>query len=225
MKSPLLLCLALLASTVPAWAQPSPLERALHLVRIGHRGEAIELLQGSELDSRGNFVLAGLLAEERKMGRVCDSGAYRETILKHIGDSLSQDPKVRKKVLADGRFVVVHDTFGWQALLGREPSRDSDIKPLLERVSFYGPPQGVYGDTAFLRFRPGGRVAGWEHVWDEKADTVRRAPLSGTYSVDGRKVTLRLGKDKVWRGELGKDGQLTIEGRGVFTDAPTECDV
>jgi hypothetical protein len=208
----LLALFALLALPAPAQGEPSVVEQASQLARQGKRPAAIDLLgQSPDRGGAARYLLAGLLADERRAGRVCQSDAYRA------------DASLRTKALRDGRFSLVHDTMAWQRLEGRSPSVASDVPALLIKVTFHGPGRGVFGSLAELDFQPGGRVRGWRSVWDDRTDTTKRLPFVATYRVEGRKVTITF-KDGEWRGELGADGALEIEGEGRFTDEPSECE-
>jgi len=231
MRLPRPAALALLALTalaaLPALAQkaPSAAVQAGKLLRQGHRGEAIELLgRAPAQDGEARYLLAALLTEERRAGRVCESDAYRSSIVLRLDEAIAADASLRARALRDGRFAIIHDTLGWQRLLGRSPARVADVPELLSRVTFHGPPQGIFGSSSMLDFLPGGRVQGWKSVWDEKAGRPKHMAISGGYRVEGRKVTVNLGKGEVWSGELNTDGILEITDQGNFRDEPDECD-
>ncbi len=224
--SPRYAALALLLSfATPAIAQvDSPTKQATQLIQKGRRAEAIALLEKSPAQDGGaHYLLAALLAEERRGGRVCQSDAYRSTILQRLNEAIEVDAAFKQKALTDGRFAVVHDTMGWQQLLGRSPAQLADVPELLRRVSFHGPSQGMYGSNAMLDFQFQGQVRGWRSVWDDKLDGPKRVSVRGSYRVEGRTVTITFGKE-IWHGKLGTDGTLEIEGQGTFIDEPSECD-
>ena len=230
MRLPLLLLALSLA--LPAWAQPAPSAKTLNtegfrLYQAGKYPEALEkfraAVQADPKHALAQYNVAATLGVLRKQGRVCHHDAYKATILEYLTASVKLDPKRLKRAKEDADLDPIRDTVGWQRLLGRSPTRAADVPEILRKVSWYGPGVGVYGTLVTVRFEEGGKLTLTKKVPQEegapKAETV-----TGTYSVKGRTVEVKLPGQKPDTGSLNAQGVLTFKALGAFYDFPSECD-
>jgi tetratricopeptide (TPR) repeat protein len=230
MRLPLLLLA--LSLSLPAWAQPAPSAKTLNtegfqLYQAGKYPEALEkfraAVQADPKHALAQYNVAATLGVLRKQGLVCHHDAYKATILEYLTASVKLDPKRLKRAKEDADLDPIRDTVGWQRLLGRSPTRAADVPEILRKVSWYGPGVGVYGTLVTVRFEEGGKLTLTKKVPQEegapKAETV-----TGTYSVKGRTVEVRLPGQKPDTGSLNAQGVLTFKALGAFYDFPSECE-
>ncbi len=232
--SPLLLALSL---SLPAAAQPAAAQPALtakdlntegfRLYQAGKYPEALEKFQAAaKKDPKhalAQYNVAATLGVLRKQGKVCEYEAYPSTILEHLTVSVRLDPKRLKRAKEDADLDPIRETVGWQRLLGRSPTRAADVPVILRSVKWYGPGVGVYGTLAKLRFEDKGKVVLTKRTpQDEGAP--KEEEITGTYSVKGRMVEVKLPGQKPDTGALNGEGVLSFKALGDFHDAPSECD-
>jgi hypothetical protein len=230
--SPLVLAVAL------AWSGPALAQSARELnakgyqaykqkkydVALDHFKRAVEADRKYAL---ARFNLACTLGVLRKLNKVCEHDAYKSTIVEHLRELVKLDRSWREKIQKDDDLKPVHDTFGFQTLIGLDPTRTADVQLILQRVTWYGTPQGVLGPVSGLSFKAGGKLQYWSV--NEAEGPARRERINGTYTVEGAKVRIRLGKPvdgkQAVDGVLGKDGLLRVPGldeRG-YSDDSGEC--
>jgi tetratricopeptide (TPR) repeat protein len=224
-----LLLLVSLTLALPALAQSARDLNAegFRLYKAGQLPEALGKFQAAaQADPKyalAHYNVAATLGVLRKQGQVCEFEAYRETIIERLKLAVKLDPKRLARAKEDADLDPIRDTLGWQRLLGRSPERVADVPELLRRVSWFGPGVGVYGTTRTLRFQEGGRVVLKRKTVDEEG-TPKDEELSGTYSVKGRTLELRLPGMKPLKGTLTPRGALQVDELGTFTDSPSECE-
>jgi tetratricopeptide (TPR) repeat protein len=213
-------------------AAPAPSAKGLNtegfrLYQAGRYPEALEKFQeATRADARhalARYNVAATLGVLRKQGKVCEFSAHRDAIVEHLTQAVRLDARRLARAKVDTDLDPIRDTLGWQRLLGRSPARVADIPRLLQDVSWYGPGVGVYGTTRGLRFRPGNTVVLWNKVFSEDGQP-RQEDVTGSYTVRGRQVELRLKGRAPLTGTLTAAGALTFPELGTFTDSPSECD-
>ncbi len=169
-----------------------------------------------------HYNLACTLAILRtKPGGVCEHDAYAEVIVGHLQEAVRLDPARRKRAAEDPDLVSVHDTYGFQRLIGRDPTVPADLRKILTEVTWWGPSPGVWGPTSGADFRADGSAELWfmDRIPESPDRTVRR----GRWSLDGSTVVLQL-EGKTWRAELDDGGRLRFgEGPMSFVGEPDEC--
>ncbi|WP_407667085.1 hypothetical protein [Myxococcus guangdongensis] len=221
-----LLVLALSAAPTPAPARTLNTE-GFRLYQAGQYPEALEKFQAAVREDPAfalpRYNAAATLGVLRKQGQVCEYGAHRDVIVEHLTQAVKLDARRLTRARQDADFDGIRDTLGWQRLQGRVPEKEADVPFLLRHVSWYGPGVGVYGTTRGLRFLTRGRVTLWNRDVDAEGKP-HRSELSGTYSVKGRQVELRLRGEAPVTGTLSEAGALAFPVWGTFTDAPSECD-
>jgi tetratricopeptide (TPR) repeat protein len=230
MRLPLLLLA--LSLSLPAWAQPAASAKALNtegfrLYQAGKYPEALEKFRAAtEADPKhalAQYNVAATLGVLRKQGQVCQHDAFKTTILEYLTASVRLDPKRLKRAKEDADLDPIRDTVGWQRLLGRSPTRVADVPELLRKVSWYGPSVGVYGTLVTVRFEDGGKLTLTRKVPQEEG-APKPETITGTYSVKGRTVEVKLPGQKPDTGTLNAQGVLTFKALGAFYDFPSECD-
>jgi len=230
MRLPLLLLA--LSLSLAASAQPAPSAKALNtegfrLYQAGKYPEALEkfraAVQADPKHALAQYNVAATLGVLRKQGRVCDYDAYRGTILQYLTEAVKLDPRRLKRAKEDPDLDPIRDTVGWQRLLGRSPTRAADVPELLRKVSWYGPGVGIYGTLVTLRFEEGGKLTLSRKVPQDEGPP-KQETITGTYSVKGRTVEVRLPGQKPDTGSLNAQGMLTMKALGEFYDSPSECD-
>lgn len=190
--------------------------------------EAIEQFRAAiERDERyalAHYNLAATLALLRSKGQVCEFDAYQGTILTELERSIQLDARRRKRALEDSDFESVHATLGWQRVKGLTVAKHA--REMLTAVHWYGPSPGAYGPTSELRFEADGTVKG--SSVDLTGDDVRRVPLEGRWTMQGRLVTVTYGDGKdarvvVYR--MQDDGRLLQQGEAaeILSDDPDDC--
>jgi tetratricopeptide (TPR) repeat protein len=225
-----LLLLVSLTVALPALAQSARELNAegFRLYKAGQLPQALEKFQAAaQADPKyalAHYNVAATLGVLRKQGQVCQFDAYRETIVERLNTAVKLDPKRLARAREDTDLDPIRDTLGWQRLLGRSPARAADVPELLRRVSWFGPGVGVYGTTRALRFQDGGRVVLQRKTFDNPEGMPRDEEVSGTYSVKGRALELRLPGMKPLKGTLTVRGALQVDELGTFTDSPSECE-
>ena len=124
----------------------------------------------------------------------------------------------------DPDLDVVHDTFTYQILLGRDPAKTEDVKKILVAVAWYGPSPGAHGPVGGIDFKNNGKLEMWSL---NIGDLVTREKYKGTYQVQGNKVFIEIqlesGKNAKHVGTLSKDGRLETPDMFTFTDDPDNC--
>jgi len=234
---PLLLLLALSLS-LPAFAQsvpstpstPSAKElntTGFRLYQAGKYAEALEkfraAVQADPKHALAQYNVAATLGVLRKQGQICEYDAYQSTILQYLTAAVKLDPRRLKRAKEDADLDPIRDTVGWQRLLGRSPTRAADVPVLLRKVSWYGPGVGVYGTLVTLRFEDGGKVSLGKKVPQEEG-LPKTETITGTYTVKGRTVQVKLPGQKPDTGSLNAQGVLTFKELGAFYDFPSECE-
>lgn len=226
------LLLLTLSLALPAAAQPPPSAKALNtegfqLYQAGKYPEALEKFQAAaQADPKhalAQYNVAATLGVLRKQGQICQHDAYRDTILEHLTASVKLDPKRLQRAKEDADLDPIRDTVGWQRLLGRSPTRAADVPEILRKVSWFGPGVGVYGTLVTLKFEDGNKVTVTKKVPQEEGEP-KTETLTGTYSVKGRNVEVKLTGQKPDTGSLDTKGLLKLKTLGTFYDSPSECD-
>lgn len=222
----LLLLLALILAA-PSSAQSA---RALNTegFRLYQAGKYPEALEKFEASTRADpkfalahYNVASTLGVLRNQGLICPYSAHRETILERLKTAVRLDPRRLARAREDADLDLIRDTVGWQRLLGRSPARLADVPELLRRVTWFSPGEGVYGSTRKLTFPDGKRVVLWRRVIE---DPTRGEEQSGTYTLEGRTLTLSFPGSKPLSGRMTPRGVLEFEGLGMFLDSPSECE-
>lgn len=215
---------------LPALAQSAAKlnSRGFDLYKQQRYAEAIDAFRAAiekdEKHALAHYNLAATLALMRTKGLVCEHDAYRSVILQELQRAIQLDPRRRTRALEDADFQSVHDTLGWQKVKGLTVPKDAAA--ILTAVHWYGPSPGAYGPTHQLRFRADGTLTGSR--LDLESDDVRHVPLSGTWAVKGREVTVTYGAGKDARSvryRFEDDGRLVpADGTGEpLTDDPDDC--
>ncbi len=223
-----LLLLALLLSPAALGQSAKVLNTdGFRLYQAGKYAEALEKFraaaQADPKHALAHYNVAATLGVLRKQGQVCQHDAYRETIVEYLTTSVKLDARRLARAKVDADLDPIRDTLGWQRLLGRSPGRAADVPILLRQVTWYGPGVGVYGTVQRLRFQPGGKVLQWRRIIQDEGPP-KEEEISGTYTVKGRNVEVRLPGHKPQRGSLSPEGVLTVGELGSFTDSPSECE-
>ncbi len=208
--------------------------RGYALYKEGKFSEALSLFNKAiDVDStygQGHYNAACTLGVLRaKEGPCGKHQVYKEDIVKHLLLTLKHLPHKRSKMVNDPDLRVVHDTFGWQVILGRSATKTEDVIKILSEVSWYGPSPGAYGPIAGYDFKPDMTVANWS--LDIGSDNVSRVYLNGGYEVKGNNITLifhdKDGKEERIKGTLSPGGILIFDnGKGrktKYSDDPDEC--
>lgn len=225
----LLLLLALVLAA-PSSAQSA---RALNtegfrLYQAGKYPEALEKFEAAaQADPKlalAHYNVAATLGVLRKQGQICPYSAHRETILERLNTAVKLDPRRLTRAKEDADLDPIRDTVGWQRLLGRSPAKQADVPEILRRVTWYSPGEGVYGSTRKLTFPDGKRVVLWRRVLDDDANPGRAEEVTGTYTLQGRTLTLSFPGRKPVRGTMTPRGVLEFEELGRFLDSPSECE-
>lgn len=235
-----LLLLLALSLSLPASAQPvappaaPPVASArtlntegFRLYQAGQYAEALAKFQAAvQADPKhalAQYNVAATLGLLRKKGEVCGYEAYKSTILQHLTEAVKLDAKRLQRAKEDADLDPIRDTVGWQRLLGRSPTRAADVPEILRKVSWYGPSSGIYGNLSTLRFEEGGKVTlGKKVITDDGPPKLQT--FTGTYTVKGRTVEVKLPGQKPDTGSLNAQGVLRMKTLGDFSDAPSECD-
>jgi tetratricopeptide (TPR) repeat protein len=222
----LLLLLALVLAP-PSSAQSA---RALNtegfrLYQAGKYPEALEKFEASaQADPKfalAHYNVAATLGVLRKQGQICPYSAHRATILERLNTAVRLDPRRLARARQDADLDPIRDTLGWQKLLGRSPERQGDVPELLRRVTWFSPGEGVYGSTRRLTFPDGKRVVLWRRIIE---DPTRTQEQTGTYTIQGRTITLTFPGKKPLPGRMTARGVLEFEELGAFQDSPSECE-
>jgi len=188
-----------------------------------------------------HYNLACTLGVLRKRVRdICEHDAYRPDIVRHLQTAVKLDPRWLTRAKQDPDLKPIHDTVGYQVLMGLDPTRTEDVTRILQRVTWYGPRPGICASRGGVIFRSHGRVSYWEDIEGcEEVARPRRAWFAGTYAVSGNAVVVRLTKPVKGRSEFrgvlkpvengsaflvipGLGGQEG-ESDGYFSDDPSEC--
>lgn len=218
-----------------ALATPSPAQSARALNTEGFRlyqaGKYPEALEKFEAAARADpklalahYNVAATLGVLRKKGEICQYSAHRETILERLNTAVRLDPRRLARAREDADLDPIRDTVGWQRLLGRSPAKQADVPEILRQVTWYSPGEGVYGSTRKLTFPDGQRVVLWRRIVDDDANPGRTEEVTGTYTLQGRTLTLTFPGKKPLRGKMTPRGVLEIEEMGTFLDSPSECE-
>lgn len=181
-------------------------------------------IERDERYALAHYNLAATLGLLRSKGQVCEFDAYQGSIVRELERSIQLDPRRRKRALEDSDFTSVHETIGWQRVKGLTVAKHA--RDILTAVHWYGPSPGAYGPTSELRFAADGTVKG--STVDLTGDDVRRLPLEGRWTMQGRVVTVTYGEGKdarvvVYR--MQDDGRLQQQGDGaeILSDDPDDC--
>lgn len=219
--------LALLLAASPA----APLNtEGYRLYRAGQYEAALEqfraAVKADERHALSHYNLAATLALLRGQGKVCEVEAYQGRILSALERAVQLDRRRLARAKVDPDFTSIHDTLGYQRLLGRSPRSLRDVRPLLVAVTWLGPAPGAFGNLYTLDLTDDGGFAWSQKVLDPDFHV---EVTKGRWTVSGRQVTLRFEKPVDGRsevvGELKAGGQLTFPAAGwELTDQPSECD-
>lgn len=197
------------------------------LYKAGKYPEALEKFQAAaQADPKlalPRYNVAATLGVLRKQGQICQHSAHRDAILENLKASVKLDPKRLQRAKEDADLDPIRDTVGWQQLLGRSPARAADVPEILRQVSWFGPGMGVYGTLVTLKFEEGGKVTVNKKVPQEQG-APKVETLTGTYSVKGRNVEVKLTGQKPDTGSLDTKGVLKLKTLGTFYDSPSECE-
>src|SRR5690348_15954730 len=117
-----------------------------------------EKVERARLRALIHHNLACVQALLRAKGKVCETDAYRSSIVEHLAQSVKYDPSRLDRATSDPDLASVRDTLGFQSLLGLSIERDVDLLALLPRVHWWSPGQGAYGSLTELGFRADGTV-------------------------------------------------------------------
>ena len=216
-------------------AAPAPSGRALNtqgfrLYQAGRYREALAKFRAAtEADPRlalAPYNAAATLGVLRKQGRICEEGAHREAILEYLRRAVELDARRLARARVDADFDGIRDTLGWQRLLGRSPEREADVPVLLREVSWSGLTDGALSARRTLTFAPAGHVVLRTVGLEQEGGRAVRRPREerGTYTVQGRAVTLTLPEHGRVEGTLTERGALQLGPWGTFVDTPPECD-
>lgn len=225
------LVLALLLGGAPASPAAALNTEGYRLYQAQKYAEAIETFRKA-IAADGNhalshYNLAATLGLMRKQNRVCEFDAYQSTVLDELEQAVKLDEGRRKRAQKDSDFDDVKDTVRWQKLIGLDPARDADVKKLVVALGFWAPSNGALGSPAHFDFKADGTFVADLKEMGEGGE-IEPVQLTGTFTVTGRKVTLKLstarqGK-KTLTGTFGVDGALELEGFDRLTDQRSECD-
>ncbi len=209
-----------------------------------HFAKALEhfraAVEADETYAAAQYNLACTLGVFRKRKQYCEPGAYRPEIVQHLQIAVKLDHTWLARARRDPDLEPIHDTVGYQVLMGLDPARTEDVIRILQRVTWYGPQSGVCPNPSGLTFKAGGNMSYWYFPENcEDAPRQRRATVAGTYSVRGSSVTVRLSKPvngrREFRGVLKpvENGEAVLlvpglggyEGEidGRFSDNSSEC--
>lgn len=197
------------------------------LYQEGKYAEALEKFRAAVArdpkHALAHYNVAATLGVLRKQGKVCDHDAYASTILEHLATAIKLDPRRLKRAKEDTDLDPIRETVGWHQLLGRSHTRTADVPELLKKVKWFGPGVGVYGTLQTLRFEEGGKVVLSKKVPQDEGP-MKQESLTGTYSLKGRKVEVKLPGSKPDTGTITAEGVLQFKHLGSFYDFPSECD-
>lgn len=198
------------------------------LYKLGNYGEALDYFKNAiEVNpdyALAHYNLACTLGVLRKQNKECYYEAYRERIVHHLSRAVELDPNRRERMKSDPDLEPIHDTVGYQIMLGKNPNKTKDAISILINVTWYSPGLGMYGPLSGLNFKTGGVV----EKWTFDIDSQTQGMLKGIYKVDGNKVTITMTNGtegpSTYNGQLEKDGTLQFEEMfGPFMDMPEEC--
>jgi hypothetical protein len=208
--------------------------QGFRLYRQGKLPDALSLfqqaIQADPTHAMAHYNYAATLGVLRKKKQICPYDAYKTTIVQHLSQAVALDPQRRERMKQDADFSDVRDTLGYQKLLGLDPKKPGDLPLLIERVSWYGPGQGVFGSTVSLDFKPRGVAELWyRDIPQSESQQMREARISGSWKMNGTEVQLRLNQPyrgkQDFRGTLSENGRLQLEEPlGALLDFPSECD-
>lgn len=194
-------------------------EEALHFFREAARADPNYAM--------AHYNIACTLGVFRKLRDVCAMNAYRGTIMYHLKKSVELDPRRGERMKTDSDLDPIRDTFSYQILAGLDFKKESDLKLILQRVTWYGPGAGVHGPIFRLNFKKNGQVI--LHFKDMNSENFRWKKEKGTYLVTGTKISLSIknseGKAVDAFGSLNAKGELLFQ-NGLprkFTDDPEDC--
>ncbi|HLK99830.1 MAG TPA: tetratricopeptide repeat protein [Myxococcaceae bacterium] len=197
------------------------------LYQAGKYPEALEKFQAAVAKdpkhALAHYNVAATLGVLRKQGKVCHHDAYTSTILEHLATAIRLDPRRLKRAKEDADLDPIRETVGWHKLLGRSHTRTADVPELLKKVKWFGPGVGVYGTLQTLRFEEGGKLVLTKKVPQDEGP-MKEERLSGTYTLKGRQVEVKLPGHKVDTGAITAQGVLQLKHLGAFYDFPSECD-
>ena len=223
------LMLLALSLCLPASAQSAKQlnTQGFRLYQAGKYSEALETfkaaVQADPKHALSQYNVAATLGVLRKQGKVCEYDAYQSTILEYLTAAVKLDPKRLERAKKDPDLDPIRDTVGWQQLLGRSPTRAEDVPVIVRQVSWYGPGIGVYGTLVTLRFGDGGKVTLVEKKPQDDG-TMKVEKVTGTYTVKGLTVEVKLPGRTTATGSISAEGVLTLESLGTFHDFPSECE-
>jgi tetratricopeptide (TPR) repeat protein len=175
-----------------------------------------------------HYNFAATLGVFRKKGQICQHDAYKQQILDHLEKAVALDPARKERMKRDADFDTVRDTLRYQRLLGLSPDNPKDVAALLQRVSWFSKPSGIYGSLFWIDFRSAGVVWVWRRIPPEGDGLPKTVKLTGRYTVTGSKVMLQLPKaidgSAALEGELSSTGELVFPAPvGPMSDVPSEC--
>ena len=171
-----------------------------------------------------HYQLASTLSVLRGTGKTCDHQALKRTIVQHLFKACQLNPKLNRRVRKDKTLKTIHDTIGWQRLMGRTINEPKHIDRILQAVSWYGPAQKGTTPTSGISFKAKGKMV----LWTRSADGQAKTQLAGHYRVQRTRVIVTLKKaidgTSEFEGQLKLTGELWLPGLpGPFNDDPKEC--
>jgi tetratricopeptide (TPR) repeat protein len=224
------LVLALLVTAAPAPSGRALNTEGFRLYQAGRYHEALKKFRAaSQADPKlalAHYNVAATLGVLRKRGLACEEEAYRETIVQYLLRAVELDPRRLARAQADADLDVIRDTLGWQRLLGRSPEREADVPVLLQKVTWSSLTAGALDSRRTLTFPDARhvvlRLEGLEQ--EGERDVRRQREEHGTYTLQGRTVTLTFPQQGRVEGTLTERGALQLGTLGTFVDNPPECD-
>jgi hypothetical protein len=181
-----------------------------------------EKVERARLRALIHHNLACVQALMRAKGEICATDNLRPTIVEHLHRSVQYDPSRLERATTDPDLASVHDTLGFQSLLGLSIHRDVDLLALLPRVRWWSPGVGVYGSMTEVSFRPDGSIESKTKVISEDGKPLAPKVLAGRWRLSGRKLTIEWKDGKKSSGTVTETG-VELDGTR-YQDSPSECD-
>lgn len=182
-------------------------------------------VRADEGHALSHYNLAATLGVLRGQGKVCEYDAYQSTILEHLEAAVRLDERRRARLKVDRDFDSVKDTVRYQVLVGRSPSREKDVAPIVVAVAWALPAEGAYGNPLTLTFSSAGTFT--LRLMQLGEEGPQFEVVNGRWTAKGFQLTLDF--DQPFEGQKRAVGQLTPQGRLVFpkwnlSDSRSDCD-